>query len=246
MRTTQSRSRFPTTCWTVVLQLRDQADSAAAKRALAELCRGYWYPLYAFARRHGARREEAQDLTQGFFAQAIARDFFAAASPELGRLRTFLLTAFKRFIGDARDREHAFKRGGGSELLSLDAAEGEARYARELADETTPERLFERAWALAVVEQALAVLAHAEEAAGRGGSLRVLDPFLSPASAGSGDVAAAARALGTTEENVRQLVSRLRRRFRDTLRQHLADTLRTPTEAQIDAELVALRAALRQ
>lgn len=245
MDATHVGSPFPPTRWTAVVKLRSLGNPTVAQRALADLCRDYWYPLYAFARRFGRSQHDAQDLTQGFFAYAVERNLFAGAAQELGKLRTFLLTAFQRYIGDVREKEHALKRGGGVENFSLNAEEGEARYAAEPADDATPETIFEHTWAMSVLQQALRTLATTETQAGRGAQFRTLEPFLNPAAKVEPDTAAACRALGTSEENVRQLVSRLRKKFRDTLRQHIADTLHDPTEELVDEELLALREALR-
>lgn len=241
---TQAHSPFPQTRWTAIAKIRRPDDSRQAQQALSELCSAYWYPLYAFARRLGRSAHDAQDLTQGFFGYVVNKNLFADADQELGKLRTFLLTAFKRFIKDAQDKEHALKRGGGVQVYSLNADEAEEAYAREPADNRTPESVFERTWALSVLKSALKSLADIEEKAGRGGQFQALEPFLAPDSKTEPDTAAAAQALGTTEENVRQLVSRLRKKFRDMLRQHVADTLKEPSEKQVDEELHSLRVAL--
>lgn len=233
------------TRWTAIVKVRDVDNTLLARRALDDLCRDYWYPLYAYARRFGCSADDAPDVTQGFLACMVERNLLAGADQQLGKLRTFLLTAFKRHIGDVRDRERALKRGGGSETLSFDASEGEERYVQEPADYRTPESIFERTWAFSVLRGAVAVLAAVEEKAGRGAQFTALEPFVSLDTKGEPDTAAAARSLGTTEENVRQLASRLRKKFRDTLRQQIADTLNDPTEPQVDAELAALREALR-
>ena len=224
--------------------MRDAGEAAAATRELGDLCRAYWYPLYAFARRKGFHREDAEDATQGFFAYLVARNLFGEAEPQLGRLRTFLLTAFERFLGGLRDREHAQNRGGGRESIQLDVTDGESRYAHEPATMATPERLFERSWAMTVLTSALAVLRAEEAAAGRGAEFRELEPFLSPTGESEASYAATAASLGAGEAAVRQAVSRLRRKFRAFLRRQIADTLADPTEAQLDEELASLRAAL--
>ena len=241
-----TNSPFPPTRWTAIANVRQVADSLLARRALAGLCKDYWYPLYAFARRTGHSVHDAQDLTQGFFCQVLENNLFAAADPEKGRLRAFLLAAFKRCIGDVRDRKQALKRGGGQEVFSLDFEEGEERYVREPAHNVTPEMLYERNWALAVLRSALNDLAGEEERAGRGSLCAALEGFLSPESAGDGDYATASAALKMTEEAVRKIVSRLRKKFRDCLRRQIADTLNAPSERQIDDELTALGAALSQ
>lgn len=244
METSQTNSPFPQTRWTAIANVRQVADSRLPREALAGLCRDYWYPLYAFARRAGRSLHDAQDLTQGFVCQILENNLFAAAEQEKGKLRTFLLTAFRRYMGDVRDREQALKRGGGLEILSLNLDEGEERYGHEPADHVTPDILYERSWALAVLKCALNDLAGEEERAGRGAQCAVLEGFLSPESAGESDYAAASATLKTSEEAVRKAVSRLRKKFRGCLRRQIADTLHSPDEGRIDEELTALGAAL--
>src|SRR6478735_1042759 len=147
----QSTSRFPVTQWTVVVQLSHEADQAARRAALECLCRVYWYPLYAFARRMGRSQEDAEDLTQGFFGYLIGHNVLATASRDLGRLRTFLLAVFQRYIRDAETRQQAQKRGGRHEFVSLDLLHAEELYRHEPADLATPETQFERSWALQVL-----------------------------------------------------------------------------------------------
>jgi RNA polymerase sigma-70 factor (ECF subfamily) len=242
--TAPRRSPFPDTRWTLVLKVRDLTNEPAAQQALARLCSDYWYPLYAFARRYGRSEHDAQDLTQAFFVYLVERNLFAAADPQAGRLRTFLLTTFQRFLASAHEHGQARKRGGDRQFVSLDADEGEILYQRELADDTTPEKIFERNWATATLRAALSVLADGEIKAGRTAQFQALEPFLSLEGAGE-NYAAAAAVLGTTEVGARQTASRLRLKLRTLVRRQIADTLRTPTESQIDEEMASLRAALR-
>ncbi len=244
MDSSPGHSPFPVTRWTLVLRVRAEGDRTAAHRALADLCAAYWYPLYAFARRRGHGPQDAEDLTQGFFAAAIESNLFAKAEPQLGKLRTFLLTAFRHHLADLDDRARAQKRGGGGELIPLDFGSGEDRYSREPADPMTPEKLFERSWAVSVVRIALAALADDETRAGRGAQFRALEPFLSPDTAAEPSYTAAAGTLGLSEDAAWQAVSRLRKKFRLFLRRQIADTLHAPSDAQIEAELDSLRAAL--
>ena len=174
----------------------------------------------------------------------MEKNLFAEAEPQLGKLRTFLLTAFQRFLRDVHDHDHARKRGGG-EVLALDISTGEDCFAREPADPATPEKTFARHWALAVLRAALAALAEEEARAGRTAPFRALEPFLSPDSAAEPDYADAARQLGVSEDAARQSVSRLRKKFRETLRGQIADTLHDPSAEHIAEELASLRAALR-
>ena len=233
------------TRWTAVVKIRQQDhDQESARKALADLCQNYWYPLYAFARRLGRSPEDSQDLTQGFFSHVLEHNLFAAAKPELGKLRTFLLTTFRRYMGDVQERDSAQKRGGGCEILSLDVIVGEEKYGWELADASTPESLFERSWAVSVIKTAVAALGVDEEEAGRGREFKEVESFLSP-DGGSDDYAVVAARLGQTEPAVRQMVSRLRKKFRDHLRKTIADTLADADDQQVDEEILALRAALR-
>lgn len=245
MDSAQVNSAFPPTRWTAVLAVQRDADTIATNDALAELCGVYWYPLYSFARRQGHSPHDAQDLTQGFFHYVVNTGLFATADRELGKLRTFLLTTFRRYLSGVHDHDTASKRGGKMQIVSLDVEMGEERYVNEPADLVTPERLFERNWALSVLRSALRRLAVNEADAGREEQFTVLAPFLSP----DGDICdtyqTVAEKLGTTEEAARQTVSRLRRKFRDVLRQEIADTLRDPTPEQVDDELVSLREALQ-
>ncbi len=142
--------RFATTRWSLILAARDRA-TPEADQALADLCRLYWYPLYAFVRRQGHAADAAQDLTQEFFARLLEKDYLGAADRDKGKFRSFLLTACKHFLANERDRERAQKRGGGREVLLIDVSRGETLYSREPAHAQTPEKLFERRWALALL-----------------------------------------------------------------------------------------------
>ena len=236
---------FPVTQWTLLVNGCRAQDPELRRRSLEELCRAYWYPLYVFARRQGSGCEDAEDLTQGFFHYLLEKDLFASASQDLGKLRTFLLTIFQRYIGDVRDRDRALKRGGGQTLISLDLREGEERYANEPADPLTPEALYDRSWAMALLAKSLEELGKAEALAGRKLHFKVLEPFLNASAVAEGSYETAALALGMNQEAVRKAVSRLRRKFRDALREQIAATLHEPDEHQVDEELMALRDALR-
>jgi RNA polymerase sigma factor (sigma-70 family) len=244
MHTTRA-SPFPVTQWTAVVNVCRSGNPEDRQRALESLCTDYWYPIYAFARRQGRGRHDAEDLTQGFFHYLLERDLFSSAHQELGKLRTFLLTIFQRYTGDVRGREQALKRGGGQEIFSLDAEEADRRYGNEPAEVVTPEALFDRSWAMSVLEGALHELGEGERKAGKGRQFEVLECFLSPQAVAEGNYDTAASDLGMNAEAVRKSVSRLRGKFRDCLRQQIAMTLREPNEAQVDDELTALKAALR-
>ena len=228
-----------------MLKVRGGENTRVSHQALEDLCQTYWYPVYAVARRLGHSPHDAQDLTQGYFSYVVDRGLFATAKPELGRLRTFLLTTFRRYVCNVKDYEHAQKRGGHREILSLDVEYGEEQYAGEPADTATPESIFERSWALSVLRCVYQDLAKAEEDAGRGEQFAALSPFLSPDGGVEESYSTLAQRLAMTEESLRQTVSRLRKKFRIHLRDRIADTLSDPTETQIDDELVALREALR-
>lgn len=240
-----TQPQFPITCWTAVVQLCQADDADARQKALADICRDYWYPLYAFARRIGHSTHDAEDLTQGFFIYLVEQNPLTHANRELGRLRTFLLTVFQRYISDVEDRKRAQKRGGHQEIVSLDLLNAEERYLHEPADPVTPETLFERSWALHVLRSALDTLRQSEAKEGRSALFEAIAPFLDPEATASASTETAAQNLGLSVEAVRQTISRLRRKFRDVLRQQIAGTLNAPSEVEIDEELTALQAALR-
>ncbi len=147
-------SHFATTHWSIVLAARNRAEPGSAD-ALASLCTLYWYPLYAYVRRRGNSADKAHDLTQEFFARLLDKDFLAGVDRGKGRFRSFLLAACNHFLANEHDRARAHKRGGGKPILSLDAADAEGRYLAEPAYELTPEKLFERRWALALLHQVM-------------------------------------------------------------------------------------------
>jgi RNA polymerase sigma-70 factor (ECF subfamily) len=235
--------RFATTRWSLVLNAGGRAEAGASSEggsALAMLCQSYWYPLYAFLRRQGHDSHAAADLTQGFFAHLVAGGGLGAADPERGRFRSFLLASLKNFAANERRRERAEKRGGGNLPVSLDVEEGEQRYSREPADELTPERVFERRWALTVIDRAMARLEEEFAAAGKLAVFTELKGFL------SGDDSRpqqeVADRLGMTAGAVKVAVHRLRKRCRELLREEVAGTVATPEE--IDDEIQRLMGSL--
>jgi DNA-directed RNA polymerase specialized sigma24 family protein len=238
--------RFQPTQWTLVLRARQQGNALEAQSAIEALCKAYWYPLYAFARKQGFPPHDAQDLTQGFFAYLLQKDLFAAADRNLGKLRTFLLTAFTRFISRERAHESAGKRGGGRPVESLDQEfeNGERRYRLEPADRVTPEQIYACSWALSILDVAKAQIQAKEAAAGRSEMFKVLEPFLEQNRDSSISYESVSAKLGTSQEALRKAVSRLRERYRDAVRDQIASTLRAPTEEEIESEMRALRAAL--
>jgi RNA polymerase sigma-70 factor (ECF subfamily) len=215
--------RFETTQWSLVLAA-GQRGSAAAEEALARLCALYWYPVFAFVRRQGYRAEDAQDLTQGFFARLIEKGDLRAADRSRGRFRSFLLTNCRYFLANERDRALAQKRGGGRMPLSVDVVAAELRYERAVAHSETPERLYDRQWCLTLLDGVFEALRAEYAGTGRAGLFDRLKEFLT-AGADAGTHADAARELGTSAGAVKVAVHRLRRRYREELRRRVADTV---------------------
>jgi RNA polymerase sigma-70 factor (ECF subfamily) len=225
--------QFVTTRWSVVLSARDESSPQAAE-ALAVLCRTYWYPLYAYIRRRGHDAHSAQDLTQEFFASLLGTNFLKSVQQERGKFRWFLLAAVKRFLANEWHREHAAKRGGGQPLLSLDADVAEDRYRLEPVDTLAPDKLFDQSWAVTVLDQAQVQLRDEYAAAHKAALFDQLKFFLS-GDRGLLTYAEAGAALGMSEGAVKVAVHRLRQRYRDCLRDQLAQTVTTPSE--IDEEI---------
>ena len=233
---------FRTTRWSVVARAA-APEHPRARTALAEMCQDYWPPLYAFARRLGRSPEDAEDLTQSFFAALIEKNTLAAAEPARGKLRTFLLAAFQHHIADAAKHEHALKRGGGTGMLSIDATTEEG-FACELVEHETPETLYDRRWATMLLERALDGLETERTAEGHGAEIAVLRPFLSLAVSGAPNYAAAAERLGWTVNAARVTVFRLRARYRELLLDLIAATLHDESQAAVETEMRELLAAL--
>ena len=231
--TVESRSStgiFATTHWSVVLAVRD-AVSPEADAALAELCRAYWYPLYAFVRRKGHSPADAQDLTQGFFARLLEKNYVAQANRERGRFRTFLLAAFSHFLADEWDKTQRLKRGGGREMISFDAASAEERYTLEPIDQLDAARLYERRWVTTLFDQVLAWLEQEFRDSGKGGLFNQLKNSLLAEDPGPG-YAQLGTQLGLKEEAVKQTVHRMRRRYRELFREEIAQTVAGPGEVE--------------
>lgn len=212
-----------------------------SRRALEDLCRIYWPPLYAFARRCGSSVHDAQDQTQEFFARMLQKDFLRAVAPEKGRFRTFLLVAFKRFLANAREQACAQRRGGGQALLSIDAEAAENLCRSELASEAPADVVFERRWALTLIEHALARVRAEYAAAGKAAQFEHLKTFLTSAKP-AGGYDAVAQSLGLSPGATRVAVHRLRHRYREIFREEIAQTVSAPSE--IEAELTYLLARL--
>jgi len=233
---------FATTHWSVVVAA-GQSGSAPAQRALETLCRGYWYPIYVYVRRKGHAPDDAQDLTQEFFAQLIAKEHLRLADREKGKFRTFLLATLDYFLAREWSRAHRQKRGGQFNFISLDQQTPEERYRLEPADKDTPEKKFLRQWALTVLSQAMSQLESDCQANGKGALFREGKHLLSGERDGS-DYAEIGRRLDMSEGAVRVAVHRLRRRYGELLRGEIAQTVSGPEE--IDEEMRYLLSALSQ
>jgi RNA polymerase sigma-70 factor (ECF subfamily) len=235
-----SPGRFRTTRWSLVLAARDRT-SPEARLALQELCEAYWYPLYAFIRRQGHPAEEAQDLTQEFFVRLLEKDFLALVDQSRGKFRSFLMTACKHFLANERDRAQALKRGGRREFLSINAQAGESRYVTEPMHDLTAERLFERRWALMLLHHVLGRLRDELQQAGKGEQFERLKVFLTGEKPAE-HYAQVAQALAASPGAVRVAVHRMRRRYRELLREEIARTVNDPD--QVEAEIRDLMTAL--
>jgi RNA polymerase sigma-70 factor (ECF subfamily) len=238
-------SDFVSTQWSLVLRARDRSTAEGAA-ALADLCRLYWHPLYAYVRRRGLAVEDAQDLTQSFFAQLLEKDYLRRAKQDRGKLRSFLLASIKNFMANEWDRAHAQKRGGDLQFLSVETiarAEGDYR-ADDVFAGMTPDRYYERSWALTLLDRATAALAAEFAAAGKTPIFDSLKTFLT-GDADSPGYPQLARTLGMSEGAVRVAVHRLRTRFRDLLCAEIANTLPNPGDPHaIQEELRDLLALL--
>jgi RNA polymerase sigma factor (sigma-70 family) len=221
---------FVTTHWTVVLSARDQRTPEAAQ-ALEALCRTYWYPLYAFVRRQGRSPADAQDLTQEFFARLLGKDYLHSVERGKGKFRTFLLVLLKRFLADEWDRAHAQKRGGGSLHLPLDTALAESRYQREQGEDLSPDKVYDRRWALTLLERAMARLREEFTAAGKADEFQVLKAVLTT-DKGALAYGQLAGRLGVSEGAARVAAHRLRRRFRQLFREEIAHTVGSQDEVE--------------
>ncbi|MES2694695.1 MAG: sigma-70 family RNA polymerase sigma factor [Verrucomicrobiota bacterium] len=233
---------FATTRWSVVLHAgRAGSQPGSAHEALARLCRTYWFPLYAHVRRRGFSSHDAEDLTQAFFARLLARQSIAQADPTRGRFRAFILTALNHFLADEWDRARTEKRGGTRELLSLDMADAEDRFAQVADPGASPDRMFDREWAVAVLRTVLSRLEEEYDASGKADLFAVLKPTLTGARDSQPYAELAAR-LGRNENAVKVAVHRLRQRYRALLQAEIADTVASDEDA--NAEMRALLAAL--
>ena len=209
----RTAASFNTTHWTIVLACRDQDDSSAAEQALANLYETYWYPLYAYIRRCGYGEHDAEDLVQGFYAHIHEKHALAKADPQRGKFRTFLLSSLQNFLANENERSRAQKRGGGRELIRLDAEDAKARYQLEPVHSVTPERIFEMRWAHALLEQTLAGLRADFAARGKQRLFESLQTFLT-ADSGETSYQKAADNLGLPLSAVKTSVHRMRQAAR--------------------------------
>ena len=231
---------FQSTRWSMVLAARG-GDSAEAREALAALCGAYWYPLYAFVRRKGRDAESARDIVQGFFARLLEKGGLASVDRAKGRFRSFLMASCAHFLANQSDHDRALKRGGGKAPISIDGPAAEGRYGREPAHGLTAERLFERRWATTLLDNVLGAVEAEMTRAGKSRQFEALRPAL------LGDAervpyARIAAELGLSEEAARAAAQRLRRLYRERLRQEVARTIGDP--AGVEDEIRSLFAAL--
>ena len=235
MSTTEAKPRnyFATTHWSVVLSA-GHSETTRGRNALAALCETYWYPLYAYVRRQGHSPHDAEDLTQGFFARLLASESLAGVSPEKGKFRTFLLVALKRFLTNEWHHANSQKRGGGSFRVPLQGHTAETRYVAEPSEQLTAEKLYERRWALTLLDRVLSRLSDEFNAVGKKEQFEKLKPYLM-AERESIPYAEAVVVLGMNEGSIKVAVYRLRRRFRELFREEVGHTVARPEE--IDEEI---------
>ncbi len=233
---------FATTHWSVVLTA-GQAASPTAAAALEELCRTYWYPLYAFVRRKGHGPHDAQDLAQAFFARLLEKNYVAQADRERGRFRTFLLAALSHFLADEWDKARRRKRGGGRGMISFDSVSAEERYRLEPIDQLDAAKLYERRWVTTLFDKVLARLEQEFRDSGKGELFNRLKSVLLAENSGS-SYAQLGLPLGLKEDAVKQAVHRMRRRYRELFREEIAQTVAGPGE--VEDELKHLFAVLSE
>ena len=230
---------FRTTSWSLILAAASEPNTAA-RQALATLCQTYWHPVYAFIRRNGCDPDRAQDLTQEFFSILIEKNYLEDADRRRGRFRSFLLTSVKHFLANEWDKARALKRGGGQVPISIDANEAERWYVPAVADEITPETLFERRWAVSLLERVMAKLRSEYAASGKENLFASLEVFLNHDS-DEGYEELAAR-MNTSAGALRMSVLRMRKKYRSLLRAEIAETVESHEE--IDEEIRFLVSSL--
>jgi DNA-directed RNA polymerase specialized sigma24 family protein len=232
---------FATTHWSVVLAA-GEVESPRSREALEKLCRAYWYPLYAYVRRKGYRADDAQDLTQEFFARLLARNYLSVADRNKGKFRSFLLGSLENFLAREWTKAHAQKRGGGQTLFSLDELDAESRYCVEPAHDLTAKKMFDWRWAMTVLDQAMVQLRDECLSNNKGDLLGKVEGLLS-GEKGETSYAELAAELKMGEGAIKMAVLRLRRRYGELIRSEIAQTVTTPEEA--DEELRFLFSVLR-
>ena len=240
--TSAARGAFQNTRWSLVLAA-SQPDSTEARAALARLCEAYWYPVYAFLRRRGYDRDKSKDLTQELFVQLIEKRSIEVADKERGRFRSFLLACLRHLLSHEYKKDHAVKRGGEYTFVPLDEVLAENRYGAEPVDDLTPEKLFERRWALTLLDQAMDELKCEYVDSGRSEQFEALHPFITGATDSAASYAEIGTRLNLNENAARQAAFRMRTRFGDLLRAKVALTVACPEE--LESELMQFRLALR-
>jgi RNA polymerase sigma-70 factor (ECF subfamily) len=233
--------RFETTNWRVIVEATT-GDSGAARAALAALCQSYWPPIYAFIRSKGHSSTDAEDLTQAYFARFLEKRYLDDFRPEVGRFRTFLRASVAHFLANEWDRERAQKRGGGQRVLSLDVDEAEERWRREPVDRLTPDAIFERQWAAAMLARCLRRLREKHDEPESLSRFEKLKPFLVGGES-DGGYEKLARELGATEAAARVAVHRMRKRFCEVVREEVARTVASPGD--VDGEIRWLLTTVR-
>ena len=236
----QSPRRFATTRWSLIVAA-GRKSSPDAEAALETLCNAYWIPLYAYVRSQGKNANDARDLTQEFFARLLEKDFLQTADPDRGRFRSFLLTVLKRFLANEHEKEQALKRGGDRRKLSIDFDSGEQRIQIEPATSATPESIFERQWALTLLQRVLANLEADYSESGRRELFEKCRIYLT-GSAGAPPYADTAEQLGMTEGALKVAVHRMRKQYREKLQEEVAQTV--SSEAEVEDEIRALMTAV--
>lgn len=215
------KAQFATTQWSLIVAA-GQSENQESTRALEKLCRAYWPPLYAYVRRRVDSVHEAQDLTQAFFERLLEKKYLEEVDPERGRFRAFLITAFKHFLSKEWDKARAEKRGGGHTVFSFDFASQEAM-SGNLRDNLTPERIYERQWAVTLLGRVMGRLQREAERSGKASEFHVLKDFIG--GSGASPYAVAAESLAMSESAARMAASRLRKRYRELLREEIAETV---------------------
>ena len=234
-------SHFAATRWSIVLAAGNWQSATSARRAMRDLAALYWFPLYAYLRRKGHASAPAQDLVQGFFLHLLEHDALATIDRSKGKFRSFLLACLNNFLANERDQALAQKRGGGQTPLSLDTSDAESRYASEPPDNLTPERAYERRWAWGILDHVLAQLRATYHAAGKGALFDALKGTLT-SSADAPDYDRLAAELRMTKSALQVAAHRLRRRYRELLRDQIAQTVASPD--LIDDEIAYLLSCL--